>query len=432
MTAIRLGRPTAIIAVPGLYETFVTVIENRIAARGAIVRIGFSFLTALSLALQRHRGLALGRLLFRPLRDRLSPGLRILVSGGARLDPRQQEKLEAWGWMVLVGYGLAETASAFTCCRPAARRVGSAGTPIGSGDVRIAEPDPNGIGEIELRGPQITAGYLNNPEANAQAFTADGWFRTGDLGRLEKDGSLTVTGRTKEMIVLAGGKNLNPEELESRYLGRPEIEEIAILEHDGSLVAIVRPNMPAVRAFGATSARDGIRIVLAEEGQGQRPYERLVGFALTDRPLPKTRLGKYQRFKLPALYEELRAAAGGRPQVQLSGSDREFLGNPVAATFWDVLRKSFPDKATSLAINPHLDLNLDSFGWMELNIEIESRLGAPLSEDVIANAETLRGLIEAYMATDLAELRSRFLPMSNIGCGRRVRFTGSLAFYSQR
>jgi long-chain acyl-CoA synthetase len=340
-------------------------------------------------------------MLFASLRRRLAPELRILVSGGARLSPRHQERLEAWGWTVLVGYGLAETASVFTCFRPALRRIGSAGTAIGGGEIRIADPDPDGIGEIELRGPQITAGYLNNPEANANAFTADGWFRTGDLGRLEMDGSLTVTGRTKEMIVLGGGKNLNPEELESRYTSRLEIEEIAILEHQGSLVAIVRPNVPAVRAFGAKSARDGIRVVLAEQGQGQRPYERLVGFVLTDQPLPKTRLGKYQRFKLPALYQELYKAVGGPPEVQLTKSDLALLGNPVAATFWDVLRERFPNKATSMAKNPHLDLNLDSFGWMELSIDIEHRLGAPLSEGVIANAETLRDLIEAYMATDL-------------------------------
>ncbi|HEX4554416.1 MAG TPA: AMP-binding protein, partial [Xanthobacteraceae bacterium] len=153
---------------------------------------------------RRVSGLPLGRLLFAPVRRAVAPSLRLLVSGGARLERETEERLEALGWMVLSGYGLAETASLLTGNRPNAHRPGSAGRPIADGKVRIAHPDEQGIGEIELRGSSITKGYLNNPEANGAAFTADGWFRTGDLGFIDHDGFLFVTGRTKEVLVLGG------------------------------------------------------------------------------------------------------------------------------------------------------------------------------------------------------------------------------------
>src|SRR5262249_54912532 len=137
--------------------------------------------------------------------------------GWSRLERETEERLEALGGMVLSGYGLAETASLFTGNTPNDRRIGSAGRPLAEGEVRIACPDAQGIGEIELRGSSITKGYLNNPEANREAFTPDGWFQTGDLGFLDSDGFLFVTGRAKEVLVLGGGKKVIPEDLERIY-----------------------------------------------------------------------------------------------------------------------------------------------------------------------------------------------------------------------
>jgi long-chain acyl-CoA synthetase len=398
LAALRVDRITTIVGVPRLYESLVAGLERRVDDLSMAARFIFRLLTRLLGAAHRLRGLGIGRLLFAPLRQKLAPELRILISGGARLDPECQAKLEAWGWMVLVGYGLAETASVFTCNRPESRRIGSVGTPLAGGEVRIDTPGSDHVGEVLLRGPQITKGYLDNPGANAEAFTKDGWFRTGDLGRLEPDGSLTITGRGKEMIVLGGGKNLNPEELEKRYLHRPEIEELAVLEHDGSLVAVIRPNVSAVRNMGATNLRNGIRVVLAEEGQGLDSHERLTAFRLTSEPLPKTRLGKYQRFKLPEIYRSLGETLGSAEEVQLTAADRVLLEDPLAAALWRFFRERFPDKATGLNVHPHLDLNLDSFGWMQISIEIEERLGLPLSESNIAEAESLGALIRTCLA----------------------------------
>ena len=136
----------------------------------------------------------------------------------------------------------------------------SEGRPFQGGHLRIAEPDQDGVGEIELRGPNVFRGYLNNSQANQAAFTSDGWFRTGDLGRLDRDGFLYVTGRRGETITLGGGKKAHPEALEELYGDSPYIREIAILERQGSLVALVVPELTATRTGPSTHIDDAIRV----------------------------------------------------------------------------------------------------------------------------------------------------------------------------
>jgi long-chain acyl-CoA synthetase len=393
LRALRQTEATAIVGVPRLYEALLGAVEAGIAARGLPVRALLGGLLRLAIAVRRRTGLSPGRLLLAPLRRGVAPQLRLLVSGGARLEPATEERLEGLGWTVLTGYGLAETASLFTGNRPADRRLGSVGRPLGGGEARIADPDAAGNGEIQLRGPAVIARYLDNPEADRTGFTGDGWFRTGDLGRLDADGFLWVTGRAKEVLVLGGGKKVDPEALERAYGAAPGIREIAVLERDGALVALVRPDPPGLRAIGAANLRDGARVVLGERGQSLPSYQRLAGFALTDEPLPRTRLGKLRRFQLPELYEA--ALAGGRRRTPrpLGDADRALLEDPLAARIWAVLQQRWPEQATDLEVSPALDLNLDSFGWMELTMTLQERFGVRLSEADLAGIGTLRDLL---------------------------------------
>ena len=391
-TALRDARVTAVVGVPRLYEVLIAAVEAQVSRRGRSTWLAWQAMLRGAKSVQRWTGVPLGRLLFAPLRRRIAPHLRLLVSGGAHLERGTEETLEALGWTVLSGYGLAETASLFTGNRPGERRSGSAGRPLAGGEVRIAGPDERGIGEIELRGGSITSGYIDNPEANHAAYTPDGWFRTGDLGFVDHHGFLFVTGRTKETLVLGGGKKVNPEDLERVYGVAPEIAELAVLEHQGGLVALVRPDPAKLRARGATNLRDGIRIVLGEKAQGLPSYQRLSGFALTDQPLPRTRLGKYRRFLLPQLYEQ---AAGGirRAARVLGAEDAALLREPTAAAVWELLQLRFPGQATDLDVNLGLDLNLDSFGWMELAVLLQHRLSVHLSETDIDAIQTVRDLL---------------------------------------
>ena len=398
MAAMREGGVTTIIGVPRLYEALGAAIDARVKARNLTVRVAWRALLKLALVVQQSTRLRLGRVLFAPVRHGIARSLRLLIAGGARLERETEELLEALGWTVLSGYGLAETASLFTGNRPNDRRWGSVGRPFADGEVRIAGPDDQGTGEIELRGSSITQGYLDNPEANRAAFTPDAWFRTGDLGFVDRDGFLFVTGRAKEVLVLGGGKKVIPEDLERVYGDAPEISEIAVLEDKGALVALVRPDPGKLRDRGATNLRDGVRVILAEKAQNLPSYQRLSGFALTAEPLPRTRLGKYRRFLLPVLYGQAVAGGARRAVHALSPEDAALLRDPTAEAVWALLHQRYPDQTIDLDVNLALDLNLDSFGWMEFAVALEDRLGVHLSDTDIAGIETARDLLRLSIA----------------------------------
>lgn len=389
--AMRVAGVTVVVGVPRLYSALLAGIEARVAARGPLALGAFRALLGVSRWTLLRTGRRLGRTLFGSLHRQMAPRLRLLVSGGAHLDEETNLRLEALGWEVLSGYGLAETASLFTGNLPRRKRAGSAGLAL-SGEMRIAAPDDGRVGEIELRGPAVFAGYRNNPEANRAAFTADGWFRTGDLGYIDRDGFLFITGRAKEMIVLGGGKNIYPDELERCYGASPYIKELAVLERAGALVALVLPSVDEIHAAGVRRVDDIIRVTLGECARTLPPFQRLAGFAVARMPLPRTRLGKYQRFLLPKLYQEALEGAQA-PAATLSAADQDLLGNPTAKRLWALMAERYHDKRPSLASHPQLDLGIDSLEAITLAMDIEARLGLRLSEEHIAGVASVRELL---------------------------------------
>jgi long-chain acyl-CoA synthetase len=391
--ALRQGDIGTIIGVPRLYEAILGAIDARITASGRIVRFAWRLLLRIAVVVQRHTGVRLGVLCFAGIRRTIAPRLHYLVAGGAKLANETTERLEALGWTVLCGYGLAETASLFTGNPPDDRCLASAGKPLADGEIRIATPDSDGIGEIELRGSSITKEYLNNPKANRTSFTSDGWFRTGDLGFVDRHGFLHVTGRGKEVLVVGGGKTVNPEDLEQYYAGMRQICEIAILEYEGRLVALVQPDLTRVHEMGTLNLREGIRVTLAERTQGLPVYQRLSGFALIDRPLPRTCLGTYRRFMLPELYRQALAGHTRREPYPLHAEDRLLLQDSRASAVWALLQEKYPQQAVDLDVNIGLELNADSFAWMEITIALQERFGVQLNESDIAGIETIRELL---------------------------------------
>jgi long-chain acyl-CoA synthetase len=392
--ALALGGATGVVGVPRLYAALLDAIEARIRGRGRVAAAFFQGVLRLSIWARRRLGLDLGHILFRPVRARLGPRLRLLVSGGARIEPELAWRLVGLGFELRSGYGLAETASTFTGNLPGRERLGSEGRPFQGGELRIAGPDQTGHGEIELRGPSLFSGYRDNDAANREAFTADGWFRTGDLGRLDADGFLHVVGRVKEQIVLGGGKKVDAERLETLYGHSRFIREIAVLERGGALVGLVNPDLEAVRTAGLTRVEDAVRVALREQAVDLAPWERLAGFAIVAVPLPRTRLGKYRRFLLPAIYE---AALTGRPRAPtpLSPADEVLLAMPRAQAALDFLRERYPGRASDLDSSLALDLGLDSLEWMSLSIEIERRFAVSLPEDALTRFDCVRDLVRA-------------------------------------
>jgi len=417
LTALRVAGASLIIGVPRLYEAVLAGIQGRLAARGAFARLIVGGLWDVSTWWRLRTGRLVGRWLMRPVRAQIAPGVRLL-SGGARLEAVYASRLEGLGWEVLSGYGLAETASMFTGNLPWQRRMGSEGKPVAGGEIRIDRPDGDGIGEIQLKEPSVFAGYHANAEANAAAFTADGWFRTGDLGYLDEDGFVYVTGREKEVLVLGGGKNIDPESVEKAYAGHPHIAEIAVLERNGALVALVVPDGAAMRAAGALRAEDALKVALASVAQRLPTFQRLSGFAIAREDLPWTRLGKYQRFKLPDLYDC--ALVGGRKPVatELSAEDKAFLAEPRARDIWAFLERRFPDQTLTLTTDPQLDLGLDSFAWMTLTVDLEETFGVHLTDEDVVRIETLRDLMDAAVAAPRSDAAATAIPADDVARDR--------------
>ena len=281
LAAMRRGRVTALVGVPRLYTALLDNVRHGIAARSRPMALLARGLLAFAQWSFRHGANWPGRILLRPMRRQVAPHLRLLVSGGAAVELEVEETLDAMGWELLTGYGLVETSSMLSFNPPGGSLPGSAGRPVPGMAVRIANPDADGVGEIEARGPSLFAGYRDDPAKTQEAFTPDGWFRTGDLGSVDGRGYIHIAARKTETIVLADGKKLFPEAFEAVYATAPLIREIALLGVNGALVGLVVPDLAAARELGAERLGGALRDRLG--GEGQCVAESCQAFGLCDR-----------------------------------------------------------------------------------------------------------------------------------------------------
>ncbi|HEX4889678.1 MAG TPA: AMP-binding protein [Alphaproteobacteria bacterium] len=405
--ALQMSRATVLVGVPRLYAALFDGIEARAHRQGPLARLAFGPLLTVSIAFRRALGLRIGRVIFHRLHREIAPALRLLASGGAKLDETLAWKLEGLGWEVLCGYGLTETAPIVSFNPRGRARIGSAGRLLPGVKVRIAAAAGEQTGEILVRGPNVFAGYRNNPQATAASFTGDGWFKTGDLGWMDRDGYLHVTGRIKEVIVLADGKNVMPEEVEGAYAASPLIREVAIFERDGRIVALVVPDEEGVLRRGAARVDRLLRETIEDVSQRLPPYQRLAEYRLTRTSLPRTHLGKIRRFLLPELYA--RAESGAPPVVpeELPESDRRLLAGEPVNHVWAWLGVRFAGHPLSLDASPQLDLHIDSLEWVALTLEIHDRFGIALSQDALGRVVTMRDLLnEVAVAASASTTRS--------------------------
>lgn len=412
--ATRQGRATLIIGVPRLYRAMVDGLNGRLASQGLLARTSGRALIALSAALRRRMGLSLGKRLLKPLHQRMGPDLRLLVSGGAALKPELAWRLEGLGWTVATGYGLTETAPLLAANFPGQTRFEAAGRPVAGVEIRIdreavpegAQSDGDGagerLGEVLARGPNVFAHYHNLPERSAEAFSRDGWFRTGDLGYFDDDGYLHLAGRRSTMIVTEGGKNVQPDELEEEYQAEPAIGEIVVFEREDKIVGLIVPDADAAAGREPGQVEAAVREAVETVSRRLPSYKRIADFAVTRESLPRTRLGKPRRHLLAERYEQALQSDEGStaprrepmPVHEMSAEDRSLLEDPAARSTWDWLAERFADRRLTPDSDLRLDLGIDSMEWLNVTMEISSRAGTELSEDAIARIETVRDLLD--------------------------------------
>ncbi len=223
------------------------------------------------------------RKIFKTIIDNLGGNLSMIVCGGANLDPKYEIGMREFGIDVYNGYGMTECSPAVTCNRPGAYKPGSVGVPLDCCEVKINNPDEEGVGEIYVRGSNVMLGYYNDPEATAEAFDGE-WLKTGDHGRIDEDGFLFMVGRKKNLICLSNGKNVSPEELEDKISQYIEyVQEVLVYDENSQIIAEVYLNEEDY-----PDARDRIKADMKEFNKTVASFKRINKTIVRDEEFPKT------------------------------------------------------------------------------------------------------------------------------------------------
>lgn len=398
--AILGALKTAGVSILVLTPQYVGVFYRRILKRFEDLPLGLGKLLAAALKATAHRKPDLLGVLRRAVRKGVGPDFRFFVTGGAKCDPEVIAGMEALGLGVLEGYGLSETAPLVSINRPDTGRPGSVGRALPGVEVRIDLPDAEGYGEILIRGPNVMPGYFEDPDASASALR-DGWFHTGDQGRMDPDGAIFVRGRERDIIVLQSGKKFPAEEIENHYRQAPSVGEICVLPGpDGSLRAVITPDPEFFRTTDSTDLRQNIRWDLEVLSRDLPPYKRVGNFVVVSADLPKTRLGKVKRHLVEKMLAE------GQDGAATGEAQWPELGQAGEAALAAIREAAGLGAGASVAPTSHLelDLGLDSLKRLELLTLLEDALKRPVLEERFQRLATAAEVVA--LAQDLAQVRT--------------------------
>ena len=407
---------TSFCVVPQFFYLIHERIEKEINKRGFVAKRAFAAMLALNRG-SRKVGVNLGGALFGKIHATFGKKMRLLVTGGSRFDPAIAREFYELGIDILQAYGLTETTGGATVTPPGDLVIGSVGKPIPGVEIKIVDPQPSDdappSGEIAIRGGNVMLGYFNRADATAAAFQ-DGWFLSGDLGYVDKRGHVFITGRKKELIVLANGKNLYPDEIESYYLKSEFIKEICVMALSGidgdpkkeQLHAVIVPNFEALKEKKIVNAKEAIRWDVEGISHAMPSVKRILSYDIWQEELPRTTTRKIKRFEVEKRVKEQRArgdagaAEDGPPAPELSAADAAWLEQADVERVLPIIQEAskghgaiVPD--TSL----ELDLGLDSMQRIELLVSIEEELGGKVDEAQLGEIYTVRQLVDAVVAS---------------------------------
>lgn len=248
---LKEARATVMLVVPLIAETFYKKINKGIRVnKMTLAKVNFALTVTKAL---RKVGVDKRRDFFKPILDQFGGALRLLIIGGAKVKPEIIDALNAFGLLTLQGYGLTECAPIIALNCDKNPKSSSAGQALPGVEIEVANPDENGIGEFIARGKNVMLGYYNDPAATAAAIDKDGFFHTGDLGYIDSENFVIITGRKKNVIVTTNGKNIYPEEIEGLLADSPLIQEVVVsgsLNQKGETVitAEIFPDLEEVKA----------------------------------------------------------------------------------------------------------------------------------------------------------------------------------------
>jgi long-chain acyl-CoA synthetase len=411
---------TAFCVVPQFFYLIHERIFKELNKRGKFTLRLVRALMAFNRGLRRFR-INAGKLLFGKIHATLGPRMRYLVTGGSRFDPAIARDFYSFGIDVLNAYGLTETTGGAFINPPGHVVFGSVGRPFPGVEARIVDPQlvEDGappVGEIAIRGAIVMKGYWNRPEATAEVLR-DGWFYTGDLGYFDSSGNLFITGRRKEIIVLANGKNVYPEEIEAHYLQAPYVKEICVMALEARagdptserLHAVVVPNFELLRERKIVNSKEAIRIAIEALSHKIASTKRLGSYDIWQEDLPRTTTRKLKRFQIEKKVRELKQSGVGdsdaatEKEKPLTGDEQLWLQREdvkrALAVIQESSRESSPNHLDAIrpSQNLELDLGLDSMQRVELLTALEQQLGGEVPESQLAEIYSVRDLVDAVL-----------------------------------
>lgn len=412
MAAMRENGVTVLVSVPQLLELIRNGIFNKLKQlSGPLPKIMFGVL-GICRKLRQNFDINPGKIIFKSVHRALGEKFRFSACGGAKLDPQVMKDLEALGLTILEGYGLTETSPVVTFNPIEKRKPGSAGKALPSAEIKIIDPERHtemGVmeqGEIAIKGPMVMKGYYRNPQATEQVLK-DGWFYSGDLGYMDKDGYLFITGRLKEVIVLSSGKNIYPEEVEKNYLQIPLIKEICVMgvEEKGiieSLQAIIVPDIEYAKKAGIRNIHEALKPEIYSVSLQLPQYMRIKGYTIYHEPLPRTPLGKLRRFMVKDLMK-----AGAR-ELRAKGEDKDIIRDEIGRKVVECLNPLLKEQIhVHGKDNLELDLGIDSLAKIELVVALENAFSIKLPETFVSDIQTVEELvskIKEYGAVGIREI----------------------------
>jgi len=347
---------TIVIGVPRLYNLIRKGIRDKINKSG-IAKLLFKIA-------QRKNSISFSRKVFGSVQKKFGGKIKYLVCGGAALDKEVCKDYLTLGFEILEGFGMTECAPMITFTRPGRVLPGSAGEPLKTNEIKVVD------GEIVNRGRNVMQGYYNRPEETS-AILKDGWLYTGDLGYLDEDNRIHITGRKKEIIVLSNGKNINPEEIETKILSMSDvITEIGVFEKSDLLHAVIYPDYEKLKQIAITNVEEFIKWQVVDKyNQQVTPYKKVMKFSLVSEPLPRTRLLKLKRFLLP----KLEIISKEKNEIYAAPDFQEYN-----------LIKGFLEQQKEVTIHPsdhlEIDIALDSLDKVNLAVYLESNFGIKYNE----------------------------------------------------
>ena len=418
-------RPTALIGVPAVWEAVHRRIVDDVEARGPFFHAAFDQMRAFNRRFEKEFQVNLGSVLFRQAHAALGGRLKLTVSGGAALPQRVAEFFNDIGIRLLEGYGMTEAAPVISTARPEETLTpGAVGKPLNGIEVRLEGRAENPeIGEIVVRGANLMIGYFRNPAATAEVL-ADGWLRTGDLGRFDEQGRLYIVGRAKDVIVDSGGNNIYIDELEEAYGHSPFVKELAVVGltiGEGEQVAALA--VPAyARGESRRAVEEHLRTHFEKVSAELSPHKRIRILRFTDHELPRTGTRKIRRLEVTKLIRAMIETDSER-KVTVAGEIEPWLAQALIQVSSDQVRIAPSTRLIE-------DLGLDSLALAELGEQLSGWAGREISPEELSDLKTvedLQKLVSAGQSRPRLPSYARFAQAYTFRLPAPLRTLGAMA-----